>query len=168
MRVHPTADYAGKRFGRLLVLLEAESHIGRSGDRHRQWPFRCDCGNTKEYTTSVLTSDRVCSCDCHQAEQRQQRMKDNVSDMYNGTNISRIRKRTLRRNNTTGVRGVHRALGPTPQGDRWIDMIGVQCKRFYLDCFHSLEDAVKARRVAEEQYFERLIEGYASVGVTDS
>ncbi len=227
---HPTVDYRGKRFGRLLVLREAEPHIGRSGDRRRQWVCRCDCGNevtvlqtslqkgattscgclqrvyrdtdltgerfgmltvegteepaplsgstvwrcrcdcgnTKEYTTSVLTSGRVCSCGCHQTEQRQQRMKDNVFDMYNGTNISRIRKQTLQRNNTTGVRGVHKVLGPTPQDDRWIAMIGVQRKRIYLGCFHSLEDAVKARRVAEEQYFEPLIEEYASAGVTDS
>ena len=72
-------------------------------------------------------------------------MEDNVFGLFNGTNISRIRKQKLQRNNTTGVRGVHKVLGPTPQDDRWIAMIGVQRKRIYLGCFHSLDDAVKER-----------------------
>ena len=222
---HPTVDYTGQRFGRLLVLREAAPHIGPAGDRRRQWLCRCDCGNevtvlqtslqkgattscgclqrvykdadltgkrfgrltvegpaddqplsgnkcwrcrcecgnTKEYTTTILMSGRVSSCGCYQTEQRLQRMEDNVFGLFNGTNISRIRKQKLQRNNTTGVRGVHKVLGPTPQDDRWIAMIGVQRKRIYLGCFHSLDDAVKARRAAEEQYHVPLIEEYASV-----
>lgn len=221
---HPRIDLSGQRFGRLLVLHEAEHHVGRSGDRRRQWlcrcdcgneitvlqnslqkgattscgclqrvykdtdltgrrfgkltvespvdmsPLsgkkswrcRCDCGNVKEYTTTILMSGRVCSCGCHQTELRQQRIDDNVFGLFNGTNVTRIRKQTLQKNNTSGFRGVHRVLGPTPKDDRWIAEIGVQRKKIYLGCFLTLEEAVKARQVAEEQYHLPLIEEYAA------
>ncbi len=220
----PTVDYTGRRFGRLLVLHEAEPHIGRTGDRRRQWQCRCDCGNEitvlqtslqkgattscgclqrvyrdtdltgrrfgkltvegpadagslsgskkwrcrcdcgnmKEYTTTILMSGRVCSCGCHQAELRQQRIEDNVFGLFNGTNVTRIRKQPLQKNNTSGFRGVHKVLGPTPKDDRWIAEIGVQRKKIYLGCFLTLEEAVKARQVAEEQYHLPLIEEYAA------
>lgn len=219
---HPRLDYTGMRFGKLLVLGEADRHVGKNGDKRRQWRCRCDCGNEvtvlqtslqkgattscgclqrvywdtdltgerfgklnvegpadpgplsgstlwrcrcdcgneKEYTTTILLSGRVCSCGCYQEEQKRQRAEDNVFDLYEGTNISRIKKQTLQKNNTSGVRGVHKMLGPTPKDDRWIAMIGVQRKRIYLGCFHSLEDAIKARKVAEEQYHQPLIEDY--------
>ena len=56
-------DLTGKRFGRLVVLNEAERQNG-----HVMWRCLCDCGN--EITTKGihLVSGHTTSCTCRQKE----------------------------------------------------------------------------------------------------
>ncbi len=55
------SDLNGKRFGRLVVIGEAEKH--QSG--MRTWICKCDCGNiTNPITQSNLTTNRTKSCGC--------------------------------------------------------------------------------------------------------
>ncbi len=64
-------DLVGKRYGRLLVL-------GRSEVRNNgrvQWECLCDCGNRKLVVTNHLTSGKVLSCRCLQAEITSQRSR---------------------------------------------------------------------------------------------
>lgn len=59
-------EMMGKRFGRLVVIEEAERHI--SG--HARWICKCDCGNT---TTPIIGDDlrsgKTRSCGCLHKEQ---------------------------------------------------------------------------------------------------
>lgn len=56
-------NYAGQRFGRLLVLERAGSIGGRSF-----WFCRCDCGNTETANANILQSGKKNSCGCLRAE----------------------------------------------------------------------------------------------------
>lgn len=59
----PFIDLTGKRFGRLIVIQQAE----RSKTSQIQWLCKCDCGNNRIYTTSSLNL-RTKSCGCLHAE----------------------------------------------------------------------------------------------------
>ena len=56
-------DLRGKRFGRLVVLKEAENSEHRK-NRHVSWVCKCDCGNTITTKSSNLTRGLTQSCGC--------------------------------------------------------------------------------------------------------
>lgn len=53
----------GKRYGRLLVVKEEGK-----GYHKRIWLCKCDCGNYKTYSTSVLNSGTIKSCGCYKKD----------------------------------------------------------------------------------------------------
>lgn len=56
----------GKRFGRLVVVAEAESSLGGRAN----WMCQCDCGNTRIVRSASLSSGFTKSCGCLGREQR--------------------------------------------------------------------------------------------------
>lgn len=56
----------------------------------------------------------------------------------------------LRSDNNSGVTGVHWDKNT----NKWMSRIGINKKRIHLGYFDSFEDAVKARKNAEEKYFK--------------
>jgi hypothetical protein len=50
----------GQRFGRLLVI----SPAGSNREWHKVWKARCDCGKTRNVTSSALKTGRTRSCGC--------------------------------------------------------------------------------------------------------
>lgn len=67
-------DLCGCRFGRLLVLNQAESRMGKDGKPKRRWNCRCDCGNNIIATTQDLRKGDVKSCGCLHDELARQRL----------------------------------------------------------------------------------------------
>ena len=57
-------DLAGQRFGRLLVLEQAEN----DNSEHVQWRCLCDCGNKKMVRGDALRSGEIASCGCLQRD----------------------------------------------------------------------------------------------------
>lgn len=57
------------------------------------------------------------------------------------------------KNNTSGVKGVHYCI----KEEKWKAYINVNKKRINLGTFENKEDAIKARKIAEEKYYN--IEG---------
>lgn len=55
-----TQDLTGQRFGRLVVIAEAE----KRKDRKRRWLCQCDCGGRTITGTNNLTSRNTRSCGC--------------------------------------------------------------------------------------------------------
>lgn len=60
----PLHDLVGKRFGKLVVICEAE----RKPNTPRMWLCRCDCGNTTTVRGSHLTDGSTKSCGCVNSE----------------------------------------------------------------------------------------------------
>lgn len=58
-------NIAGERFGRLVVLSEADKK--KAGSR-RRWNCRCDCGTEREFDQRRLTSGQTVSCGCYAKE----------------------------------------------------------------------------------------------------
>lgn len=150
-------DLTGMRFGKLFVLRRDPSRKG-------YWICECDCGNRKSIRgTSLTKKNGTVSCGCDQrkvasetgkktvAENARRQIEQNVA--Y-GTNFQVIESDSLPKNNTSGHKGVYWDA----KRELWQAYIHVHRKRKFLGRYSKYEDAVKARELAEEQYFEPLIE----------
>ena len=74
-----------------------------------------------------------------------------------GTCVEMLRAKTVRRNNTSGVPGVEWVA----RKQRWLAMMCFKGKRYYLGCYARFEDAVKARKQAEETLHDQFVQKFA-------
>ena len=214
-KVKVRTDLTGLRFGRLVVIEQAEDYISPRGRHDANWLCRCDCGNYKTARTSDLKSGRTTSCRrcntydlsgeygiCTMANDRKfffdledydlisqycwadkgnggyitgsagkykkvylHRLlmnpdKGYVVDHINGLKYdnrkSNLRVCTQHQNNfnmplkctnTSGCTGVGKMR------NKWRARITVNKKEINLGYYDDFEDAVKARKAAEEKYF---------------
>lgn len=70
------AQLQGQKFGRLLVVSEAES-VGKS-----RWNCVCDCGNQKTVQVTHLRRGKIQSCGCWQKERAAACGKDRTGQRY--------------------------------------------------------------------------------------
>jgi hypothetical protein len=122
----------GARFGRWTVLLEVPE---RGYHGMKRYECRCDCGTVKVVYGASLRNGKSKSCGCG----RGSKLKDGRL-----TNPPRTPK-----NNTSG----HVGVWWNKSANRWVARIKVSGKQIYLGKFKEYEDAVKARELAEEQYY---------------
>ncbi len=82
--------------------------------------------------------------------------------MVAGTSVTRIENRRdkLNSNNTSGCTGVFQQSRHGQKTERWVAQISFQGKRYYLGCYDKLEDAVKAKKTAEEQLYDGFLDWY--------
>ena len=73
-----------------------------------------------------------------------------------GTCIEMLKSTKVRSNNTTGHTGVYYDA----KKDNYRVEITLQGKRHYLGRYKSLDEAVKVRERAKEEYHERFIESH--------
>ena len=82
--------------------------------------------------------------------------------IVDGTCIELLRAKTIRKNNTSGVTGVDW----NASANKWKASICFKGERHYLGCYANFEDAVKARKMAEERYHDSFVrefdEGHVS------
>ena len=150
-------DLVGKRFGKLIV---------KSADDHRKGYVvcECDCGNIAFVRATSLTKKHqpTRSCGCIQRavvkeigrktipKNMERQVKTNLR--YH-TNFQVIEDKNPPKHNTSGYKGiswdVHRK--------KWMTYINVHSKRIFIGRFASLDDAVDARKEAEEKYHKPLI-----------
>lgn len=147
----------GKRFGRLVAIRPAEGKVGKD-----YWECLCDCGNHIVCQKENLCSGNTKSCGCLQAEIRKLNMKKAIH-FVEGTCLERIASRRNTANNTSGQRGVYRR-----ENDRWRALIGFQGKVYNLGTFIRYEDAVEARRRAEAELYDPMLQKYGTAGENDS
>jgi hypothetical protein len=55
---------AGTRFGRLVIIREADAIVDGKGGRRRAFTCRCDCGNETTLAGSTLRAGHSKSCGC--------------------------------------------------------------------------------------------------------
>lgn len=136
-------DLTGQRFGKLTVLGPAEN-IGAQ----TAWKCRCDCGRETVVATKRLRAGRTVSCGCVYSKSIGKRLT-----YVDGTCVEMLRAKTVRRNNTSGVPGVEW----TPSKGLWRATICFKGKRHYLGGYKRFEDAVQARKRAEEELHDRFV-----------
>ena len=140
-------DLTGQRYGRLTVVGPAEN-IGS----FTAWRCRCDCGQERVVKTNRLRSGRTISCGCVY-----QSGIDHRLTYVDGTCVEMIRAGTVRRNNTSGVPGVEWL----PSKRLWRATICFKGRRRYLGGYHNFEDAVNARKRAEEELYAPFLREYS-------
>ncbi len=151
-------DIVGMRFGRLTVL---------QNDPSKQYFVicECDCGNRKSVRKASLTmkNSPTRSCGCIQRESASVTGRATISSNSAGqieknvaynTNFQVITSDKPPKNNTSGVKGVSWCQSRS----MWEAYIMVRRKRIALGRYAHFEDAVKARKEAENQYHAPLIE----------
>lgn len=132
-------DLTGQRFG-MLTALEPAEDIGSM----TAWRCRCDCGKELVVMTAHLRNGQM-SCGCRP-----------YWNFVDGTFIELLRSKTIRKNNTSGVTGVEWL----PDIRKWKAVIFFKGKRYYLGCYENFEDAVAARKQAEEQYHDSFVRAF--------
>lgn len=133
----------GQRFGSLTVLEQADerSHNGRV-----IWKCRCDCGNITYVTASSLSSGITKSCGC-----LVQKILKSAPAIVNGTSPYKFITPKPTVKSQTGVLGVYYNQG------KYIAGMQFQGKQVLLQSFDNIEDAIAARKAAEEKYHQPLL-----------
>lgn len=158
-------DLTGKKFNRLTVLGLGE----RNSSGQVQWKCKCECGNIVLATTTYLKTGHTKSCGCYNRESSSNRLKDKkfttAREKYrkdnflkDGTSLALINPKKLRKNNTSGVNGVFW----DKQLQKYRAYIFVKKEKINLGCYSKLEDAKKARELAEDKYYKPIIDKYKS------
>lgn len=138
-----------KRFGRLTVI----EKIG-SKNKISIYKCKCDCGNYVEvYRTNLVNKD-IKSCGCLKEEFYKNRLNEQIKKyQVDGTNISYIISNKLSKANKSGVKGVCKK-----KNGKWVAQITFKNKTYNLGTYENKEDAIKARKEAEEKRLQYLKE----------
>ena len=153
-------DLTGQRFGRLVVV--SESAERRSSKV--MWECKCDCGNVKNVRGKSLRSGNTKSCGCLSKE----KSKDNDTTAANkltkkkfykeGTAIHLI-EQGLSKANKSGYKGV----SWDKRSMKWRAQVMLKRKNYHLGLFDNKQDAINARKEAEEKYFKPILEKYSAI-----
>lgn len=60
----------GERYGKLVVVEEAEPIYSKTGKMIRRWKCKCDCGNITIVRHGDLRNGSTVSCGCYNYEKR--------------------------------------------------------------------------------------------------
>ncbi len=144
-------DLTGMRFGRLTVIEPAPKE--KKEDR-TSWVCRCNCGNICVCSSLYLKRGSTKSCGCLREDHQREAIKTSVH-VVDGTCIEKISSKAMFSNNTTGTRGVYRN-----GAGKWKAAIGFQGKVYNLGTYADYDDAVAARKEAEENLYVPFLENY--------
>lgn len=152
-------DIIGRTFDRLKVIKKVPRPDPSIKVKCSYYLCECSCGNTKVVARSYLLHKSVKSCGCLGKEVRVSADSENMAPLkqgfVNGTNAFVLASSKLRKNNTSGVKGV----SPRKNG-KWIANIKFQGINYYLGIYEKLEDAETARREAEERIHGPFLDWY--------
>lgn len=138
----------GERFGSLVAVERAGSN--RTGQA--VWRCKCDCGREHNAIGADLRFGKVTSCGC--GATRRERAAESSGDV-DGTRLAMLNGK-VPRNNSSGVRGVTY----NDERKKWIASIKFKGKSRYLGSFDDLVDAAEARREAERELFDPVLEAH--------
>ena len=150
-------DLTGQRVGRLTVLERSEQYGTRGSRKTQLWKCLCDCGEVTYKATDSLTNPDISMCkDCagkYGAEKAREK-----AGFTGGTQLAKIRVESDKSDNLSGVRGVYY----DGKRGKYRARIKFQRKIYNLGYFTNLDDAIKARKRAEEDYFGKFLEDNAA------
>ena len=156
-RVYHYRDLTNQRFGMLTVI----EIVGMSLNNGHVWRCKCDCGKFKDIPMSNLISGATISCGCYQKSVAKKYTKKAAKafkekNLIDDTNVSSLNRESPIKSNTSGVTGV--ALNKRNQ--KWLAFINFKKKRYYLGYYTEKEDAIKARKEAEEKIHGEFLKWY--------
>lgn len=152
---HKLKDLTGQRFGKLVALCRLEEKRGSS----YLWKCQCDCGNTAKASVNELLKGGTKTCGCGKTETALKTIAEygtviEHTHYIDDTCVELLKRKRLNSNNTSGFTGVQ------ARRDRWIAVITFKKKVYYLGSYKNIEDAVAARKRAEEHYFDTFLDWY--------
>ena len=154
-KAHPknyaSVDISNQRFHRLVALYPLKNRDPKGAVL---WRCKCDCGNEADVSYNNLVYGNMKSCGCQKKEH--DRALKGFLIHIDGTSLEMLGSAKLPVNNTTGCRGVYFIKG------KYVAKIVFQKKAYYLGTYVNMEDAVQARKDAEEAVFQTALPFYAA------
>ena len=152
-RALPTKeDLVGRRFGKLEVIGRSDKRGSRGARTVPLWECRCECGNITYKATDTLTNPELSMCNDCVGKYAGQKMREKAG-YVDGTQISRIASTKLISTNTSGCRGVYF----DKRSGLWRARLKFKGKLMNFGSYKNFEDAVKARKAAEQEYFGKYL-----------
>ncbi len=150
----PISHLIGQRFGKLTV---TEDLGTRKGGKIHMWHCVCDCGGEIDVAQDHLIQGLTKSCGCLHDSIGRENLK-----LVRGTSVTKLegRKGKLNASNTSGYNGVYEQYSHGKQTGRWKAQIGFCGKTYGLGTFEKIEDAVAARKEAEERLYGSFLDWY--------
>lgn len=150
-------DLTGRKIGHLTVIGRSDKRMPRGKRTVPAWECLCDCGAAVYQATDTLTKsgDHMCA-EClglYAAGMARQ-----SAGFVGGTQLSRIRDMTPSAVNTSGVRGVQWCKN----SHKWRARLKFKGKLMNFGSYEKFEDAVAARKKAEEEYFGTALSEYSA------
>lgn len=143
-------DLTGQVFGSLVVIKRVDDYVSPKGKREPKWLCHCDCGNTNEYTTDQLTLGKAVTCGDRTKHDPNWR-KGYEAKKVDGV-ATFLYKRRARTN--TGLHGITRKTTKL-HGDRYFAQLKVAGKLVLAKTFDTLDEAIAARKAAEDKYIPK-------------
>lgn len=147
--------------GRTFGHLKAIRNTGEKQGTTYLWEFECLlCGKKIVTRASFVLYGSITSCGCGRLKNLKTKKINEKLGQEFGTNISRISSKDVQKNTTSGHKGV--SLQKRKRGrDHWIAYIYFQGQRYHLGCYLDINDAIKARELAEKKIFGDFLNWYA-------
>lgn len=138
-------DLTGRTFGELTVLSLSDRTLD---DGSKLWKCRCTCEKIVYVASFSLLHDHYKSCGCKRNEKRDAGVKKHIEkDSVDGT-----RKSALKAKLHAGNKSGHKGVIWMQSRNKWKAYIGLKGKQITLGYFDNKEDAIAARKDAEEKY----------------
>lgn len=154
-------DLTGKRFGRLTVIERDYETQRKKNNKYVYWKCKCNCGNDTSVNSESLRQGKTKSCGCLIIENGRMNTSENLIPanrkvLVEKTNLNRINLKKTASDNTSGVTGVcfDRSSG------KWLAYLNINKKNVLYKHFKNKQDAINARKEAEEKYFKPILEKY--------
>lgn len=164
----------GDKYG-YLTIIEDSGRRGKNGDVI--WKCQCECGNIVHRSTSSIMQSVVkrcvISCGCKKDksigkrlaydEERIEKAREALGQI-DGTTMQGIDRKTLNKNNKSGVRGVCWKS----REHMWQAEITLRGRSVDRKLFKNKEDAILWRKYLEEKYYEPIKEKYKKLKETEN
>lgn len=140
-------------FGRLTVIGRSTKRNPRGSRTTPMWECRCECGNITYKAKDTLTNPDLSMCAECAAKYAAEKARA-AAGFVDGTQISRIVNMNLSSTNTSGCRGVYYEK----RTNKYRARLKFKGKIMNFGSYTNFEDAVAARKAAEEEYFGTFLE----------
>lgn len=156
-RIREAEKYIGAVFGELEVI-GIDGIRQYCGSRKIFVSCRCSCQNIVDIPLYRLKSGQAKTCGHDQSKNLRLGKKITECSHSMGTLVSAIDgRRATNKNSQTGITGVSRM-----PGGKYRAYINFRRKQYHLGCYADLEDAKKARKIAEKKIYGGFLEWYAA------
>ncbi len=144
---HAIKDLSGLTFGRLKVI---SYNCRKKG--YTWWNCKCSCGKEVLASSASLQRGTTKSCGCLNDEVRRSSIADRFGFVGGTSKVSISEDRKINKNNTSGYKGI----SYDKKRKKWVAQITFKKKNHHLGRYDTLEEAIAARKKAEETYFDPI------------
>ena len=145
-------DITGLRFGKLTAIERTERYVVYNNRKKFLWKCVCDCGETVYRLPEKLRKNTNYACNKCTHQMVVSAMSEKAG-FVEGTQLSKIVSSKSGVHNTSGVRGVFF----NNRTQKWRAMLCFKGINHYLGEYKDINDAIEARKLGEEKYFEPFL-----------